>query len=392
MRSLTGGEEGIVRGSRTVLVQLSAASRRAYAARHTLTGCIVLAFVVTVALTACSTCTGTSCAGFASFRAGEMKALRALKLISYFPARSSWQYMWEDFQPGVIDQDMARIAGLHANGVRIIISTAAFGFPRPHPRDLSELRDVIQMAQRNGLRVQLTLFDGFAGWQAIQGSREWVQMVLAPYAADSEIAFIELRNEIDLSDPEQMTWCRDLLPYTENLAGGVPVTVSVSNGGASKLVDLRRKLGGVKPDFWDLHYYGTPGDARATFAAARAAVRPDLLYIGEFGFSTWPGIAAKVPGLSSSQGEVDAYQAYYYASIEAATRALGLPPAAPWTLNDFSSANTPPQPSPAEYFYGLYRLNGSAKPAAAVISQFFGTGKVAVPFSRRIFRGEIYRD
>jgi hypothetical protein len=190
MRSLAGGEEGIVRGSRTVLVQVSAASRRAYAARHTLTGCVVLAFALTVALTACSTCTGTACAGSASFRAGEMKALRALKLISYFPARSSWQYMWEDFQPGVIDHDMARIAGLHANGVRIIISTAAFGFPRPHPRDLSELRGVIQMAQRNGLRVELTLFDGFGIWQAIQGSREWVQMVLARYAGDSEIPFI----------------------------------------------------------------------------------------------------------------------------------------------------------------------------------------------------------
>jgi hypothetical protein len=373
-----------------VLVLASAASRRAHAPRHTLTGGMVLAFALTVALTACSTCTGTACGGSEAFRAGEMKALRGLKLISYFPARSSWQYMWEDFQPGVIGQDMARIAGLHANGVRIIISTAAFGFPRPHPQDLSELRDVTQMAQRNGLRVQLTLFDGFGSWQAIQGSREWVRTVLAPYAADSEIAFVELRNEIDLSDPGQMTWCRDLLPYTENLAGGVPVTVSVSNGGASKLVDLRRELGGVKPDFWDLHYYGTPGDARATFAAARAAVRPDLLYIGEFGFSTWPGIAAKVPGLSSAQGKVDAYQAYYYAAIEAATQALGLPPAAPWTLNDFSSTDTPPQPSPAEYFYGLYRLNGSAKPAATVISQFFGTGKVAVSFSQD--SEEIYRD
>jgi hypothetical protein len=340
-------------------------------------GGLILVFVLTAAPIAC---TGTAGSGFETLSASEMSALRTLKLIDYFPARSSWQYMWEDFRPGAIDGDMTRMAGLHANGVRIIVSTVAFGFPQPHPRDLSELRDVVQMAQRHGLRVQLTLFDGFDDWQAIQGSREWVRTVLTPYSGDSEIAFVELRNEIDVGSEAQMAWCRDLLPYTETLAEGVPVTVSVSNGGASKLTDLRRQLGGIKPDFWDLHYYSAPEDAYATFAAARAAVRPGLLYIGEFGFSTWPGEAGTVPGLSSSPEEIDAYQAYYYAMVEAATKSLGLPPAAPWTLNDFSSTGTPPQPSPAQYFYGLYRLNGSAKPAATVITQFFGMGKISASF------------
>lgn len=338
----------------------------------------VVRLLVSVLVVAVSACAGVADGSPEAFHASEMSALRSLKLISYFPARSSWQYMWEDFQPRIIDQDLARIAGLHANGVRIIVSTVAFGFPSPHPRDLTELRDVIHMAQQNGLRVQLTLFDGFGDWQAIQASYGWARTVLAPYAGDSEIAFIEVRNEIDTSNSQQMAWCRDVLSYTEKLARGVPVTVSVSNGGAAKLVDLRRQLGTVRPDFWDLHYYGTAEDAYATFAAARAAVQPDLLYIGEFGFSTWPGNVATVHGPSTSQEEMDASQASYYASVEAATKALGLPPAAPWTLNDFSRTDTPPQPSPADYFYGLYRLNGSAKPAAGVISEFFGTGKVPV--------------
>jgi hypothetical protein len=180
-----------------------------------------------------------------------------------------------------------------------------------------------------------------------------------PPTQDREIAFVELRNEIDPTKPDQIKWCRNLLPYVETLVRGVPVTVSVT-GGVSRLVDLRRQLGQIKPDFWDFHYYGVAGGAYATFAAARAVVQPDELYIGEFGFSTWIGNAS-VPGLPSSQEELDAYQAYYYSSVEAATKALGLPPAAPWTLNDFSRTGTPPQPSPAQYFYGLYRLNGSAK-------------------------------
>lgn len=337
---------------------------------------LIVILALTMSLAAC-----TSLPGPRSSRGSEMAALRTLKLINYFPSRSSWAYMWEDFHARAIDQDMARMAVMHANAVRIIISTAAFGFPRPHPQDMAELRQVIGLARRHGLRVQLTLFDGFVDWEAIQGSREWARSLLASYAGDREIAFIELRNEIDPASPAQMMWTRDLLPYVETLAQGVPVTVSVT-GGAPVIAELRRQLGSVKPDFWDLHYYGVAGGAYATFAAARAIVWPELLYIGEFGFSTWLGNAGLAPGLPYSQQELDAYQAYYYASVEAAAKAAGLPPAAPWTLNDFSRAHTPAQPSPAEYFYGMYRLNGSAKPAAAVISQFFSTDQVNTSFNQ----------
>lgn len=348
-------------------------------------GGIALVLALAVALAACSgqaAAPGSRSpapAGSSAFRSSEMSALRTLKLINYFPARASWQYMWEDFAPAAIGRDMARMAGLHANGVRIIVSAAAFGFPRPDPTDLAELHQVIQLARKHGLRVQLTLFDQFSDWTAIKASRAWARAVLKPYAADREIAFTEIRNEINPASPAQMAWARDLLPYVQTLARGVPVTVSVT-GGVPSLTELRRQLGKVQPDFWDLHYYGVAAGAYATFAAARAAVRPGLLYIGEFGFSTWPGNAAQVPGLPASQPEMDAYQAYYYASVEKAVTALGLPPAAPWTLNDFSRTHTPAQPSPAEYHFGMFRLDGSAKPAAAVISRFFATGHVGTSF------------
>src|ERR1017187_7182683 len=263
--------------------------------------------------------------------ASEMAALQNLKLINYYPARASWAYMWNDFHAGTINQDMARMAGLHANGVRVIISVPAFGFPQPYRWALSDLHQVVKMAQNHGLRVQ-------------------------------------------------MAWCRAMLQYVEAQSQGVPVTVSVTNG-VPTLLDLRDNLGGIQPNFWDLHYYGPAGAAYLTLPATRAAVSPSLLYIGEFGFSTWLGNVSNAPGLPAFQGDLEAYQASYYAAIEAATYALGLPAAAPWTLYDFSLNGTPPS-SPAQYQFGIYRLNGSAKPAAAVLQGFFGTGLVNTSFNQ----------
>ena len=48
----------------------------------------------------------------------------------------------------------------------------------------------------------------------------------------------------------------------------------------------------------------------------------------------------------------------------------GVKSVAPWTLNDFVQGGIPSSAVsriPAQYNYGLYRVDGSAKPAAAVV-------------------------
>jgi len=306
----------------------------------------------------------------------DMAALPDLHLINYFPARNSWGNMWTDWQPQAVSDDMGRIVALDGNAVRIIINSGAFGFPQVRPAMSRELAQAVQIARSHGLRVQLTLFDQFSRWGDVSGSRSWARSVLAPFAGDAEIAFIELRNELDPHSPAQMAWARALMPTVEHLSRGVPVTVSVTSG----LASLRLGLAQSPPSFYDLHYYGEAGLAESTFAAAKAIVAPAPLFIGEFGFSTWSGNTA-VPGLPASTVAMQAYQAYYYRAVEFATKVLGLPAAAPWNLNDFTVAGAPPQPSPAQFHYGVYQLDGSAKPAAAVLQRFFDSGSVSLTFN-----------
>jgi len=81
-------------------------------------------------------------------------------MIDYFPAAAGWGSMWTRWNPVQLQTDLARIASLHANAVRIIVNAPAFGFPKVNPVMAARLAQAISIAAANGLRVEQTLFDG----------------------------------------------------------------------------------------------------------------------------------------------------------------------------------------------------------------------------------------
>lgn len=291
-----------------------------------------------------------------------------LRLVNYYPARNGWTYMWERWDPAQIDRDFALIAGLHANAVRVIVQPASFGFPQPRPDVQARLDHVVRLAASHGLAVQLTLFDWWSDYRRIERSKRWARLLLQPYAGDPRIAAVELRNEIDPLDPGAVAWARVLLPYLHAVLPGVPTTISVgANDGVRQMWTLKEALGpAAQPDFWSFHYYDKPELAAAAFAAARAAVAPTPVFVGETGYH---------PGNSDppvrTRADREDEQVRYFKTIAAATSRLGLPPVAPWILLDFTRRGTPVRMNPAEYTFGLFRADGSAKPAAAAVRAAF---------------------
>jgi hypothetical protein len=109
-------------------------------------------------------------------------------------------------------------------------------------------------------------------------------------------------------------------------------------------------------DYYDFHFYGNSERALANIRRAQAAVSPTPIVIGEVGLNT----------LQNTDGE----QAAFLARVFEAAKVAGVGSVAPWTLNDFTSAGIPDSDVsdlPAQYSYGLYRTDGTAKPAAAVV-------------------------
>jgi hypothetical protein len=298
-------------------------------------------------------------------------ALQEIKLVSYFPSDASWTDMWSDFNSSQIASDFATIKSLGANTVRLTIDPYEFGWPTVSQTMASEFSTVVNLAQQDGLYVQLSLFDWFAGYGDTTDSATWLGSLMAPYRNDPEIAFIDLQNEIDTSNAQAMTWAQAIMAAAKPIVGTIPLTFSVSSPQdvAGELA-LKDSLGSEAPSFYDFHYYGLPGDAASVLSAIKAAVAPAPLFVGETGMPTYSASGPAQEAILASE------QANYYAAVENATASLGLPPAGAWMLNDLLASGVPSGITEGtdQLYFGLYSTNGTPKPAAAVVQNFFSTG------------------
>ena len=271
--------------------------------------------------------------------------------------------MWSRFDPTEIDRDFARIRALGANTVRIFIQPSVFGFPTVHPVMADRLSEVIGLAAKHSLRVHLTLFDWWSRYADIHGSKKWVSSLLSRYRDDPRIAVVELQNEIYPQNREAVAWATKMLRYLSTVLPGTLRTVSTASVPPEVFALFTHELKSSPPDFWDYHYYGPPGDAYSLLSRIKALAAPRPLFFGETGYST-----DATPGDQAAQEQA---QAAYYRAVFTAAAALGLPAPAPWILNDFAPGAIPPDSpaahEPAQYGYGLFQLNGTPKPAAAVV-------------------------
>jgi endo-1,4-beta-mannosidase len=292
--------------------------------------------------------------------------VRDLKEVNYYPAAGGWTYMWSRFDPAAIDRDFARIRALGANTVRIIIQPSVFGFPTVRPVMADHLSEVIGLAARHSLWVHLTLFDLWSRYTDIDGSKEWMSSLLSRYRDDPRIAVVELQNEVDPQNPEAVAWVTTMLPYLSTVLPGTLRTVSTASVPPEVFALFTQELKNSPPDFWDYHYYGPPGDVYSVLSCIKALAASRPLFVGETGYST--------DGTPGDQAAQEQAQAAYYQAIFTAAAALGLPTPAPWILNDFSPGAIPPSQTaddPAQYGFGLFQLNGTPKPAAAVVRAAF---------------------
>ncbi|GIE82548.1 hypothetical protein Aph02nite_84980 [Actinoplanes philippinensis] len=298
-------------------------------------------------------------------RASRMAAVLAARTINYYPSNAGWTYLWTNFDPVRIDTDLARAATLGATDVRAVIFPQTFGYPTPTSAYAQKLSQFVGIADAHGLSVKLTLFDWWSSYSDVAGSITWAQAIVGPYANDPRVIAVEVKNEIQPGDAAAIAWAGQVIPAIRGTAPAMPLTLSVDGGsGATGMASLKSQLAGTPLDYYDFHFYGASERSLAEIRRAQNAVTPSPIVIGETGVSTYSG----------TEGE----QAAYLARVFRAAGVAGVGSVAPWTLNDFASGAIPPNSvvstMPAQYKFGLYRTDTSAKISAGVVTGAWTTG------------------
>ena len=289
--------------------------------------------------------------------AGRMSAVTAAKTINYYPATAGWSKMWTNFDAAKIDADLARAGALGANNVRAIIFPSTFGYPTPKAEYAARLDTFVNLATARGMTVKLTLFDWWGAYSEVTSSTAWATALLKPYRDDKRVIAVEVQNEFDAGNQAAVAWANKIVPALRAALPTMPLTISVSGtAGATGMSKIKAALTSGPLDYYDFHFYGNSERALAMIRQAQAAVAPTPVVIGETGLNT----------LQFTEGE----QAAFLARVFQAAAAAGVTSVAPWTLTDFATGAIPDSTVaklPAQYKFGLYRLDGTAKAAAAVV-------------------------
>ncbi|MBX6364481.1 MAG: Ig-like domain-containing protein [Gemmatimonadetes bacterium] len=307
--------------------------------------------------------------------------LAGVRLINYYPMRNGWYLMWQNWDPATINADFARIRALGFNAVRIIPGAQVFTVPNPPQAMLERLADVVRMADENGLKVQLTLFDLWGAYTepgALDACRAWVEPVVRPYRNDPRISHIDLQNEVVLTRPELLAWLKAIFPVVKDAAGDIPVSASINEINSVPLATYMQILkDNVPVDFYDVHYYNLPERAYGTLQRLVEIADGKPLFIGEYGYSTYVNNTF-IHGVPFTVAAQEAMHVRMVRSINAAARELQLPTPSPWALYDFLPEAIPGDfhANPMELGFGLVRTDGSEKPAAAEVRALNAGGAI----------------
>jgi endo-1,4-beta-mannosidase len=350
--------------------------------------------------------------------------------INYWPRKSA-MYMWEEFDIGEVRQDMAHIAALGFDVVRVFARTRDF-LPAPSTVDAGMVARLVELARAAadaGLSLVPTLIvlnmSGTIWWPAwmldaqgrpadlfsdptvLRSQALLAQTCARAFAGDASIRAFDLANEIDDAQLPRTreaarTWGSTLASTIRAAAPGARIRIgahlpSLTTDNNMRLDDLA-----FFADEDVMHAYPLYSDFARSFLDPElvpfsCALTAGLSGMGrrtlmqEFGMCTAPSGSAGLTITDDFLGEprsqylaTEEEQATYYQTVLERLLWTGAAGAYAWCYGDYDARlfDLPPLATAVrERTFGLVRADGSEKPAAEVFRRF----------SRRRLEGTVIR-
>lgn len=213
--------------------------------------------------------------------------LPPLKGINYYPKNSPWSGFWKDYDKAIIAEDIEKITDLGANSVRIFLNVDDFTRSDSAKRSIENLENFLEQTQDASIYVIPTLFD-FRGdlsphtWPA---DRYYLDRVLPILASASNVAYVDLKNEIDLDEGYQNpalveAWIRTIIGVARDIAPELKYSIGWSNAeNATRYASLL--------DVISYHEYGDAKDSKLNFERVKIAANSKPVIVSEIGETSY---------------------------------------------------------------------------------------------------------
>lgn len=284
--------------------------------------------------------------------------------INYYPSSSPWLTFWPMYDPVVVDRDLKRIKKLGLNTVRVFLNTEQMGRGAINEESVSKFDNMLQLAEKNGLRLLPTLFDFPIGFDAntYPSYYRQLQFFLEKYKDNKTILAWNIKNEPDQDfkihgEAKVLQWLHFILKEAKQLDPNHPITIGWAHPiNGHHLAD--------KVDFISIHHYRSK--EHLVTAHEELSIFNKPIVIEEFGYSSATTIWSLFTHNDEKQTEV-VMESIRYAEDNDIAWML-------WTLYDFEEApkevfGWKPWIKAAQKGFGLISTDGRIKPLTKEIQK-----------------------
>jgi len=289
-----------------------------------------------------------------------------IKGINYYPQANPWNMFGDEFSSDIIATDFKIIKDAGLNSVRLFVQYEDFGKEHVDAKKIEKLKQTLDAAEANNLKVVLTLFDFFGDYSVMNWTlnQRHAEAVVNAVKNHNALLAWDIKNEPNLDFESRgkdnvIAWLDSMIDLVKSTDPMHPVTIGWSNTESASI--LKDKV-----DFISFHYYEDLESFDSAITTLKAEIPNKPLVLQEFGISSYSGFWKPF-------GSSDEDQANYHKKIQEQIAANNLQFMS-WTLYDFTDVPTAvvgsrPWNRNTQKHFGFIDKNGTKKEAFKYISK-----------------------
>lgn len=289
-----------------------------------------------------------------------------IKGINYYPRLSPWDTFGENFHSDTLSRDFNLLKKAGLNTIRVFVQYEDFGRANVDPEKINRLRQLLDQAEQNQIKVLITLFDFYGDYSVINWTlnQNHADLIVSELKDHQAILGWDIKNEPDLDfdsrgKTQVTSWLSNMIRFIRGIDSTHLITIGWSNPKAATLL-------ANEVDFVSFHYYKDPDQLASSYSQLTKEIPNTPILLGEFGTSSYGSFW----NLYSHSIEK---QASYHKKLQSIFKEKGIPFMS-WTLYDFETVpedvvgKLPWRRNPQKQF-GFIDNNGNKKPAFNYISE-----------------------